>query len=314
LNISSGRLRAFKGGFDDYLEQKELLDEQNQAAFAQIERNKKHLQSFVDRFGAKASKARQAQSRVKMIEKLSSLQSQIHLDAKADEMRIQLPKPPKPGRIVLTLESLTIGYPQKTLARDISLSLERGMKIAVVGANGIGKSTLLKTIMSRIPPLSGRIETGFQASLSYFAQDQLDILDGSKNLLENVLVESPQLSQLEARKILGGLLFRGQDVFKKVGVLSGGEKSRVGLACALARVANLLLLDEPTNHLDMLSVELLTEALCSYEGSMIFVSHDRDFINALCTHVFVILADGRNALFAGDLDDYVRLAKLSGLS
>jgi ATP-binding cassette subfamily F protein 3 len=190
--------------------------------------------------------------------------------------------------------------------------VERGQKIAVIGANGIGKSTLLKTIAQKINPLAGTFKLGHNVALSWFAQDQLETLDSNKTVLDNVLDSSPSVTNQMARSILGALLFSGDDVNKLVRVLSGGEKARVGLARLLANQANFLVLDEPTNHLDISSCEILSQAIRDYEGTVMFVSHDREFIDGVCTHVFAMLPDGRARLFEGSLDDYRRQARLSG--
>ncbi len=312
IELRNGRLKPYRGNFDKFLDLKEIDLEHDRGALKQIERKKKDLQGFVDRFGAKASKARQAQSRVKQIERLKSLEAQYDDQSNDAAMAINLPDAPKSVKQVLTVDQGKIGYGDTVLAGPIKLSLERGMKVAITGANGVGKSTLLRTIVGTIPSISGSFELGDRVKVGYFSQDQVDTLNDEMSCLDNVMSVSEKVGQMQARQLLGNFLFSGQDVFKPVKVLSGGEKSRIGLACSLAQAANFLILDEPTNHLDMTSVEVLTDALKKYKSSLLFVSHDRRFINRICSHIFVLLPDGRSELFEGNLSDYKRLARVSG--
>jgi ATP-binding cassette subfamily F protein 3 len=311
LHLQGGKLNAYKGNFSSFLEQRAAKNELTAATQESLRRQREHLQSFVDRFGAKATKAKQAQSRLKMISRIKEVEETITTDDDADTMSLAIKQGLPSGREVLRIKNLTVGY-SSPLATNINCTIERGQKIAVIGANGIGKSTFLKTLASKIPSLQGSFEVGHNVALAWFAQDQLDTLDIKDNALNNVLASSGELSEREARALLGALLFRGDDVFKKVGVLSGGEKARVGLARLLANKANFLILDEPTNHLDLSSIEILTSALADYEGTVLFVSHDREFIDAVCTHVLVMLGDGRSELFIGKLEDYQRLASQTG--
>jgi ATP-binding cassette subfamily F protein 3 len=311
-HISRGQLRVYKGNFDSFLDQKELAEQQDVSKAEAIARRKADLSRFIERFGAKATKARQAQARVKMLARLQDLEDDIDLPQKENEVAFTFKAPQPSGKEVLRISKMTIGYSEeKPLAKEIQLNVLRGQKICVIGANGIGKSTLLETLSGNVAKLSGTFEFGYQVSHAYFAQEQLTVLDREKTVLEN-LQHKTDLSEREARSLLGSFLFRGDDVYKKVEVLSGGEKNRVGLAILLSRNANFLILDEPTNHLDMSSAEILSEALQDYEGTILCVSHDREFINSFATHVFVMLPGGRNSLFEGNLDDYPRLAQVSG--
>jgi len=247
-----------------------------------------------------------------MIEKLGEQQSEIHLEQSHQNMAITLPEPPRSGKITLKVNDLTIGYPDMVLTKNLSFQIDRAHKVAVIGANGIGKSTLLKTISGLLKPIDGEFESGHQVSISYFAQDQHETLDKNRSVMENIMDLNPTCAEPQARSLLGGLLFSGDDVHKPVHVLSGGETSRVGLANALAKNANFLVLDEPTNHLDMMSCDILIKVLSDYKGSVLFVSHDRTFIDSICTHILAVLPDGRAQLFEGKISDYIRLAKLSG--
>jgi len=311
-HISRGQFRVYKGNFDSFLEQKELAEQQDVSKAESIARRKADLTRFIERFGAKATKAKQAQARVKMLSRLQDLEDEIDLPQKENEVAFTFKAPQPSGKEVLRINSMTIGYSvQKPLAKDLRLNILRGQKVCVIGANGIGKSTLLETIAGHVDRLSGAFEFGYLVTSAYFAQDQLNVLDREKTVLENVQRKT-ELTEKEARALLGNFLFRGDDVFKKVDVLSGGEKNRVGLAILLSQNANFLILDEPTNHLDMSSAEILSEALQDFEGTILCVSHDREFINSFATHIFVMLPGGQNAIFEGNLDDYPRLAQVSG--
>lgn len=311
LHLHLGRLNPYKGNFTSFLEQREQRQLQDAATADNLRKQREHLQSFVDRFGAKATKAAQAQARVKMIARIRAMEDEVPGEDNADSIALSVPMGSPSGREVLAIDQGAIGY-TKPLATGIKMLAERGQRIAVIGANGIGKSTLLKTIAGVLPALGGTFKQGHNVQLAWFAQDQLDTLQPGKSIIYNVLQANAETSEKEARALLGSLLFRGEDVFKNVGVLSGGEKARVGLARLLCQRSNFLVMDEPTNHLDLSSVEILVEALQDYEGTLLFVSHDRNFIDAVCSHVFVMLPDGRSQLFIGKLEDYQRLAKQQG--
>ena len=310
LFLNRGKIDDYQGNFDFFLEQKELRELQDAAKADQIRKRKDELQRFVDRFGAQATKAKQAQSRMKMIERLEDIEGEFQADAPTSSMVMRLKVDRPSGKEVLKIADLAIGYGEQTLCTGIRLPILRSQKIAVIGANGIGKSTLLKTIVGRTPAKMGQVEFGHQVELAYFAQDQLGELEEDKSLLVNVMSARSDLSEKEARSLLGRFLFHGDDVFKPVKVLSGGERSRVGLARVLSQNANFLILDEPTNHLDMVSCEVLADCMAEYEGTILFVSHDRDFIEEVCTHVYAMIPEGRGQLFEGNLADYKRLAPL----
>lgn len=302
LHLKAGKLTEYQGNYDSFVEQYE----QNQAArtseVKNIEKKIEQLNEFVTRFGAKASKATQARSKMKNIEALRSEASSISIDNADIEMNLQIPLTEKSGRDVLHLTNCAIGY-DKPLVKNFELFVERGQKIAIVGANGLGKSTLLKSIYGVNKFLAGNMKLGHNVKIGYYAQDQLDSLDGEKNVIENLMAANSTLVESKARKLLGSFLLRGNDVYKKVKVLSGGEKSRLSLACLMVQDANVLLLDEPTNHLDMMSTRILAQALANYEGTVLFVSHNRQFINNFATHVFLLDKQGKTYLSEGDLHD-----------
>ncbi len=311
LLLKQGQLESFPYPFEVALEKREERLELEASQKQNLIKKRKKMEEFVERFGAKATKARQAQSRLKMIDKLKDLEESFASDDSQETISFRLPPPLKSGLEILSLENLSLGY-QQPLISNLSLTIERGQKIAIIGANGIGKSTFLKTIMAKIPCLEGDIKFGYQVKALYCSQDPEDTLDFGKTCLENVFAANHNIGELQARSLLGSFLIRGDDVKKPINVLSGGEKSRVALAKILVQEGNFLILDEPTNHLDMSSVEALINNIVGYEGTMLFVSHDRNFIDAVSTHILVMLADGRSMLFEGKLDDYQRMAVVNG--
>ncbi|MDR3285640.1 MAG: ATP-binding cassette domain-containing protein [Holosporales bacterium] len=286
VQMSKGILRVYNGNFDSFLMQKEEHAMQVQREKISLQRKQDHMQAFVDRFRAKATKAKQAQSKIKMIERLKQLE--MHLDIeetnKTAHFKMSVEKPS--GKIVLNIEDVSIGYGDHILNKQLSLKIMRGDKIAIIGPNGIGKSTLLKSIVKEIPFIFGECNIGTNVSIGYYSQEQLDMLDKDKNVLDNILALAPKIAQTQARSLLGNLFITKDDIKKQVKVLSGGEKSKVAIAALLAQKNNFLILDEPTNHLDMSSVEALSSALERYEGTVLFVSHNRAFINSFSTHIF----------------------------
>ena len=311
LHLHHGRCDEYKGNFDDFLEQREARYIIEAKKNERLQKRMGEIQAFIDKFKAKASKAKQAQSRGKMLARMKSLESDMDFSKQEDEIHFQLSIGVPSGKDVLRMENVSIGYTEP-LSKNIDLNIYKKQKIAVIGPNGIGKSTLLKTIVGKLNKLQGNIHFGHQVNVGYFAQDQLDTFDPNLNIIENIQKQCPQISEKRIRTILGHFLFNGDDAYKKLKVLSGGEKSRVGLATLLANSFNFLILDEPTNHLDMSSIEMLANALDEFEGTVLFVSHDRDFINEFCTHIFVMTQSGKHGLFEGHLDDYQRLAKIQG--
>lgn len=301
LEVEQGEITKFPGNIDDYFEQKAMLREVLEAQVAHQEAKRKRIEDFVARFGAKATKAKQAQSRLKALDKMERIEIR-DLPVRA---KIRIPEPIHTGKESLRLENADLGYGTNIILRGVNLRLERGAHLGVVGFNGVGKSTLLKSLGGRIPLLSGTRELGHQVSLSYFAQHVAEELRPGATVLE-CLVEAahPDIKQQEILNLAGSLLFGGDDVHKSVSVLSGGEKSRVALGQILLKRSPLLLLDEPTNHLDFDTVEAITEALRDYAGTVIVVSHDRGFIGRIATKILEI-RDGKVELYPGSYDDYL---------
>lgn len=292
LYLNKGKLQAYMGNFDSFLEQREQTKATQEATLKKIKVQKSHMQRFVDRFKAKSSKARQAQSRIKMIERLDRVASGISVEESSPTIHIpKLPFPPS-GKDALELMDLAIGY-SRPLITKLSLLVRRGQRVAIVGANGVGKSTLLKTICGAIPALQGTVSLGHNARLGVYAQDAAERLDQKQNVYETIRVANSELTEQMSRAMLGAFLFKGNDLNKQVGVLSGGEKSRLALCCMLSRQPNILLLDEPTNHLDMMSIEILAEMLNQYTGTVLFVSHDRHFVEEVATSVIEVTAQGK---------------------
>ena len=301
--LFNGELRKYPGTFTRYEQTRaaELATliaqyEQQQAEIAKLE-------DFIRRFGAKATKAAQAQERQKMLDRLR--QNEIVIPESLKKIRISFPQAPHAGNIVLTLTGITKSYGGEPVLRDLSLLVENGDRLVVAGHNGAGKSTLLRIIAGVDCDFSGELVRGAGVSVGYFSQDSAEELRGSQSILELLESESPLELIPRLRDMLGAFLFRGDDVFKPIDVLSGGEKSRVALLRLLLRPVNLLVLDEPTNHLDMHSKDVLLDALASFGGTVIFVSHDRGFIEGLATRVLE-LRPGRFRTFPGDYAYYMR--------
>ncbi len=301
LEVEQGEITKFPGNIDDYFEQKAMLREVLEAQAAHQEAKRKRIEDFVARFGAKATKAKQAQSRLKALDKMEKIEIR-DLPVRA---KIRIPEPIHTGKESLRLENAELGYGSNSILRGVNLRLERGSHLGVVGFNGVGKSTLLKSLGGRIPLLQGKRELGHQVSLSYFAQHVAEELRPEATVLD-CLVEAahPDIKHQEILNLAGSLLFGGDDVHKPVSVLSGGEKSRVALGQILLKRSPLLLLDEPTNHLDFDTVEAMTEALRDYAGTVIVVSHDRGFIGRIANKILEI-RDGKVELYPGTYDDYL---------
>ncbi len=296
-------IRVFRGNYDAYLEQRKLDLEHLEHRLAKSEQRKKELESFVERFRAKATKARQAQSRVRMIEKLEEQQVEIPKVRRSISIRFEPVK--RAGEWVIRTRELDFGFqPERPLFTGLELAVRRQDRISIVGRNGAGKTTLLKLVASELSPQGGAIELGQNVELSYFAQHHAEALDVSKSVLEQVWEMAPDLPETRARDLCGAFLFSGDEVDKPIGVLSGGEKTRVALARILARPGNVLLLDEPTNHLDTESAEKLTDSLATYDGTLIFVSHNLDFARRLSTVVWNV-HDGQVDVLPGSLADYL---------
>ena len=282
VEVRNKQLRSWTGNFSHFLVAREEARLQEEAAKAKQDEEIAHLQSFVDRFGAKATKAKQAKSRAKRIEKID----RIELEAVASLPRMHLPEPPASAQRMVRLQGVSVGWPDnEPLAEGVDLEIDRGMRVALVGDNGCGKSTLLKTLAGELAPLAGRRFPGDRVRMGVFHQDLAASLPMEETGFDVVREAAPLLTDTRIRSILGALGLTGDRAMRPIGQLSGGEKARVALASLTARPHNLLLLDEPTNHLDAETVEVLVRALKEWTGALVLVSHDRYVVEALATHV-----------------------------
>ncbi len=299
VELEHGRLTAYTGDYDAYEIQKRENEERLQAQAAGQQRRIAEIERFVERFRAKNTKATQVQSRIKMLNKMERVQTA----QSTKTIHFRLPQPSRTGRIVLTLSDVHKSYGPVEVYRDFSAQLERGWKIALVGENGAGKSTLLKLMAGVLDFDKGEIKTGVNVTRAYYAQHHAEILDPAHTVMQSLEEVAGDMLRTQKHNILGAFLFTGDDVEKKVGVLSGGERSRLALARMMAAPASLLLLDEPTNHLDMRSTEFLAAALADYEGSLCTISHDRFFLDGIVNRVWEI-RDGCVRDYPGNYSDY----------
>ena len=302
IEISHGRLQRYQGNYESYLVQKSEREAQYLAAYKNQQREIAHHEDFIRRFRAKASKASQAQARIKLLEKIERLPAP---ESEAETLSFKFPQPERSGQKVATITDVKQAYGDHVVYKNLNFEIEKNERIVLVGPNGAGKSTLLKILANLLPIESGIRELGHQVSVGYFSQQRVDQLNLENSVLDEAMqkVKSKVHTQ-NVRGILGTFLFRGDDVFKKVKVLSGGEKSRLALVKLLLSPPNLMLLDEPTTHLDMPSIDAVIQALKDYTGTLIFVSHDLHFIRALAKRTVRIEA-GKITNFAGDYDYYL---------
>ena len=293
---------VYEGAWDYYLTERIARLEQLEAQRRNQERKIAETEKFIERFRYKASKARQVQSRVKALDKLERVEAGPPASRR---MRLKIPAPARAGEIVLRLEGVHKAFGETRVYEGLDLEVTRGRRIALVGPNGAGKSTLLRLLAGVIEPDAGTREPGHRVEIAFYAQHQLEALEASRTVLSELESCASTEDYPRLRGHLGAFLFSGDDVQKRVSVLSGGEKARLALAKLLLRPSNVLVLDEPTNHLDVEACEVLEDALAGYEGTLLFISHDRSFINALATHVIEVKA-GELREFSGGYDAYLR--------
>lgn len=302
LEIWNRRTFFYTGNYDRYLEQKAERRAQLEASQRNQQEHIHHLETFINRFRYQATKARQVQSRIKELEKIDK----IEMPDEERAIHFSFPQPRPSGRMVAELRSVAKSYGEKSVFENVSFVLNRGDRVALVGVNGAGKSTLIKLLSGAEPVTKGELRLGHNVELDYFAQDQYKALDPDARLLDDLTSFAPTAvsNQTQLRTLLGSFLFSDDDVFKRIGVLSGGERNRYALARMLLRPANFLLLDEPTNHLDLQAKDVLLEALRKYTGTIVFVSHDRYFIDKLATRIFEI-EHGELEDYPGNYEDYL---------
>jgi ATP-binding cassette, subfamily F, member 3 len=298
--LEQGRLTLYPGSYSAYEVARETRREQREAEAVHVAEERERMERFVARFRYKASKARQVQSRIKMLEKLAPVETQTH----SKSVRFHFPPAPPSGRMALEIKAVRKNYGGLQVFDDVNVVLARGEKVALVGVNGAGKSTLCRLIVGVEVPSSGAVVRGHNIEVSYFAQEADFHLDATLSVLEQMEAEGGGGSQGMLRGLLGAFLFSGDDVFKSVSVLSGGEKSRLALAKMLLHPANFIILDEPTNHLDMASQNVLLDALRAYDGTLLVVSHDRYFLDGLVNRVLE-LDGGTLRDYPGNLSDYL---------
>jgi ATP-binding cassette, subfamily F, member 3 len=306
--IWNKRFWFYIGNYDKFVAQKTQRNEQLQAAYRNQRDRIEQLEVFINRFRYQATKAKQVQSRIKELERIE----RIEIPPEEKTIHFSFPQPKPSGRIVAEFEEVAKSYPakadtnggEKEVFRDVSFLIERGDRIALVGVNGAGKSTLIKLLAGTELPTGGEFRLGHNVQADYFAQDQYKELDQDARILDDLAEMSPRSTQTELRSLLGCFLFSEDDVFKRIGVLSGGERGRYALLRLLLHPANFLLLDEPTNHLDLRAKDVLLNALMEYTGTVVFVSHDRYFIDKLATRVFEI-GGGKVEVYPGNYEDYL---------
>ncbi len=300
VEIWNKKVQFYTGGYEKYKQQKTERVAQLEAAYKNQQDKIQQLEAFINRFRYQATKAKQVQSRIKELEKIE----RIELPPEEKTIHFSFPQPKSSGRIVAQFQNVSKRYGNKLVFSGATFAIERGDRVALVGVNGAGKSTLIKLLAGTESLSTGEYTLGHNAEPDYFAQDQYKELDVNARILDDLGTAAPRTTQTELRSLLGCFLFSEDDVFKRIGVLSGGERNRYALARMLLHPSNFLLLDEPTNHLDMRAKDVLLEALEKFTGTIVFVSHDRYFIEHLATKVFEI-ADGSVNVYPGDYADYL---------
>jgi ATP-binding cassette subfamily F protein 3 len=300
VEIWNKHIHFYPGNYDKYISQKTERREQLEAAYKNQRDRIEQIEIFINRFRYQATKAKQVQSRIKELEKIE----RIELPEEEKTIHFSFPQPKPGGRIVAEFAGVAKSYGQKEVFRDVSFLIERGDRIALVGVNGAGKSTLIKLLAGEEPLTKGECRLGHNVQADYFAQDQYKELNPEARILDDLGEASARSTQTELRSLLGCFLFSADDVFKRIGVLSGGERNRYALLRMLLHPANFLLLDEPTNHLDIRAKDVLLKALTDYNGTVVFVSHDRYFIDNLATRIFEV-GSGRVEIYPGNYEDYL---------
>ena len=310
VEIMLGRIHDYKVPYSKYLELRKERLEQQRAAFENQQRMIEKTEEFIERFRYKPTKSNQVQSRVKQLEKLERIE--VDLEDKS-ALAVKFPPAPRSGDIAYKSVDMKVGYGEKVVFSDAQIEVRRGEKVALVGRNGEGKTTLMRVIMNELDPMAGESKVGYNVNIGYYAQNQEDILDKEDTVfgtLDRIAVGD---IRLKLRDILGAFLFKGEDIDKKVAVLSGGERARLAMAKLILKPYNLLALDEPTNHMDIRSKDILKQALKAYDGTLIIVSHDRDFLDGLVDKLYEF-RDGKVKEHLGGVQEFLERRKLENLS
>ena len=310
VEIMLGRIHDYKVPYSKYLELRRERLEQQRAAFENQQRMIEKTEEFIEKFRYKPTKSNQVQSRVKQLEKLERIE--VDLEDKS-ALAVKFPPAPRSGDIAYKGTDMKVGYGEKVVFSDAQIAVRRGEKVTLVGRNGEGKTTLMRVIMNELDPMSGESKVGYNVNIGYYAQNQEDILDKEDTVfgtLDRIAVGD---IRLKLRDILGAFLFKGEDIDKKVAVLSGGERARLAMAKLILKPYNLLALDEPTNHMDIRSKDILKQALKSYDGTLIIVSHDRDFLDGLVDKLYEF-RDGKVKEHLGGFQDFLERRKLETLN
>ena len=310
VEIMLGRIHDYKVPYSKYLELRKERLEQQRAAFENQQRMIEKTEEFIEKFRYKPTKSNQVQSRVKQLEKLERIE--VDLEDKS-ALAVKFPPAPRSGDIAYKADEMTVGYGTKVVFSEAQIEVRRGEKVALVGRNGEGKTTLMRVIMGELDPMTGESKVGYNVNIGYYAQNQEDILDKEDTVfgtLDRIAVGD---IRLKLRDILGAFLFKGEDIDKKVAVLSGGERARLAMAKLILKPYNLLALDEPTNHMDIRSKDILKQALKSYDGTLIIVSHDRDFLDGLVDKLYEF-RDGKVKEHLGGVQEFLERRKLESLS
>jgi ATP-binding cassette subfamily F protein 3 len=300
VEIWNKRVHFYSGNYEKYLAQKTQRQEQLVSAHRNQQERIEQLEMFISRFRYQATKARQVQSRIKELEKIE----RIEVPQEEKTIRFSFPQPKPSGRTVAEFTDVAKSYGAKRVLQDVNFVIERGDRVALVGVNGAGKSTLIKLLSGSEPLSHGTYRLGHNVEVDYFAQDQYKELDPEARMIDDLGLMAARATHTELRNLLGCFLFSDDDVFKRIGVLSGGERNRYALARMMMHPSNFLLLDEPTNHLDLRAKDVLLEALAGFSGTVVFVSHDRYFIDKLATRIFEI-ANGNVNVYPGNYEDYI---------
>ena len=309
IEIMVGHIHDYKVPYTKYLELRQERMQQQIAAYENQQKMIEKTEDFINKFRYKPTKSNQVQSRIKALEKLD----RIEIDETDNStLVVKFPPAPRSGDVVFKGTDLTVGYPQKVVFRDAEIEIRRGEKVALVGRNGEGKTTLMRVIMGQLEPISGEAKVGHNVHIGYFAQNQEDILDKNETVLSTLENIASGDIRTKLRDILAAFLFKGEDIDKKVAILSGGERARLGMAKLMLQPYNLLALDEPTNHMDIRSKDVLKQALKNFDGTLVVVSHDRDFLDGLVDKMYEF-RDGKVKEHLGGIQDFLDERRIENL-